>query len=398
MKILEINKFNYTKGGAERHFFDVCLALKAAGHSVATFSMENSRNNFSPWQKYFVSYVGYHKDDSTLWQRMKGVCRMFYSFEARGKMKRLLIDFEPELVHIHNIYHQISYSIIALIRKRGIPIVMTVHDYAMISPDREEYLDAVGKKYWKFIFISKKYSLAKRMVLVLRSYFEELIGWKKGIAIFIAPSQFVAKRLIRGGIRKEKIIVMPHFISKNLGACSQSKGESLGRYAFYFGRISREKGILEMIDAFRKIGKIKLVLAGELEDGLSIVSDEDIIYLGYLGADQLRHCIGNAEFCVSFSRLPETFGLIALESISCGKPFVGLDSGAFGEIIDQKKFGFICSDLSELEKVIDKMADGKISFRQAVIAKAAYEKFGQEAYLKKLSALFNSLKYQKYEK
>ncbi|MFZ2226056.1 MAG: glycosyltransferase [Candidatus Moraniibacteriota bacterium] len=398
MKILEVNKFNYVRGGADRHFLDVTRLLKSSGHEVATFSMENSRNLFSPWQKYFVSYVGYNKNDSTLTQKIKGTFRMFYSFEAKTKMRKMLLDFEPDLVHIHNIYHQISYSIIALIKKRGIPIVMTVHDYELISPDREEYLEAVGTKYWKFIVISKKYSLIKRTILVLRSYFEEFIGWKDNVAFFIAPSQFVAERLISGGIKKEKIVVMSHFISKDATDYSQEKSELGDSYAFYFGRISKEKGALEMIETFRKIEKIKLILAGEVEDDLQITSDKNISYLGYLGRDQLGRYIKNAQFSVSFSRLPETFGLIALESISFGKPFLGFDSGAFGEIIDRGVTGFICKDTVEMEEIIKKMVDGEIRFQKDMVMKVAYEKFGQEKYLKKLIGLFNSLKHQKYEK
>jgi len=89
MKILEINKFNYRKGGTESHFLELVQLLKSHGHEVAVFSMENKKNDFSPWKKYFVSYVGYNKGD-TLIQKINGLCRMFYSIEARQKIKKLL--------------------------------------------------------------------------------------------------------------------------------------------------------------------------------------------------------------------------------------------------------------------------------------------------------------------
>ena len=393
MKILEINKFNYTKGGAERHFLDVVSLLKSAGHNVAIFSMKSPRNLFSPWQKYFVSYVGFGKEDS-LMSKFKGLFRI-YSFSAKRKIGKLLDDFKPEIVHIHNIYHHISPSILGEIKKRNIPIVMTVHDYHLISPDREEYLEAVGRKYWKFIFVSKKYSLLKKSALVLKSYFEDLIDWKSKIDAFIAPSQFVAEKLITAGIDKEKINVIPHFISNNSkdNYAEKKEGKNLSReYAFYFGRISKEKGAMEMLETFRKIGKIKLLLAGEIEDDLKIVSDKNVNYLGYLKKNQIEKYIKNAKFCVSFSRLPETFGLIALESIGFGKPFIGLDSGAYKEVIEQGKTGFICKDILGMKDVIEKVIKNELIFSENAIAKIAHEKFGQEKYLEKLIGLFNSLK------
>ena len=116
MKILEINKFNYVQGGSDRHFQDLLGLLKSKGNEVAVFSMESPQNEFSPWKKYFVSYVGYGKGD-TLWQKTVGVARMFYSFEAKRKIGKLLEDFQPDIVHIHNIYHQISPSILGEIKK-----------------------------------------------------------------------------------------------------------------------------------------------------------------------------------------------------------------------------------------------------------------------------------------
>jgi len=132
MKILEINKFHFVKSGADRHFLDLIKLLRSKGHEVAVFAMDHPKNEFSPWSKYFVSYVGYGEKDS-LYHKAKGVFRMFYSLEARNKVNKLLDDFKPEIVHIHNIYHQISPSILSAIKKRGIPVVMTVHDYKNAS-------------------------------------------------------------------------------------------------------------------------------------------------------------------------------------------------------------------------------------------------------------------------
>ena len=389
MKILEINKYNYPKGGADRHFLDVVLLLESKGHEVAVFSMNNPKNEPSKWNQYFASYVGYNNNDSTLFQKIIGIFRIFYSFEARRKISKLLDDFQPDIVHLHNIYHQISFSIISEIKKRNIPIIMTVHDYHLISPSKDEFLEQIGKKYWKFIFLNKKYSFPKRLLLVLKTYFEDFCGFKKKIDLFISPSFFVAKRLEKQGIEKNKIIVLPHFIpSSFLENISEKSQEN---YAFYFGRISKDKGVPELMETFKNIKGIKLYLAGEIEDETKIIQSKNIVYLGKLNKDEIKNHINSAKFCISFSKLPETFGLIALESIALGKPFIGLDAGAYGEIIKSRKTGFICKNIEEAREKITKIISGEIIFNEENILKISRKKYGEKIYYQKIIRLSENL-------
>jgi glycosyltransferase involved in cell wall biosynthesis len=398
MKILEINKFNFKKGGADKHFLDVVSLFESHRNEVAVFSMNHLRNEKSKWDKYFLSYVGYNKDDSNLLQKIVGIGRMFYSFSAKRKIRKILNDFKPEIVHIHNIYHQISFSIISEIKKRKIPIVMTVHDYHLISPDREKYYEEIGRRYWKFIFLGKKYNLLKRIILILKSYFEDILNWKSKIDLFVSPSEFVKKRLILSGIDEKKIMVLPHFIpgNKKEDIQEKAKAESSKSYAFYFGRIFKDKGIDEMINTFGNINGIKLLIAGDIEDQTKI-DGKNVEYLGFLDQNKLKNYIENAKFCVSFSRLPETFGLIALESISMGKPFVALDNGAYSEVIDNGKTGFICKDIDEIRKIITAIANDKIIFDENEIREVAKKRFSSDKYYEDILDIFNLL-IQKNEK
>src|SRR5574344_1036439 len=100
MKILQVNKFNYRRGGAEKYFLDITAALEDAGHELAVFSMNHPSNRPSPWTKYFVSNLDFRRN---------------------------------------NIYHQISPSILAPAKKRGIKIVMHLHDYKLFCPNYKLY-------------------------------------------------------------------------------------------------------------------------------------------------------------------------------------------------------------------------------------------------------------------
>jgi len=267
---------------------------------------------------------------------------------------------------------------------------MTVHDYHLISPDKDEFLESVGKKYWKFLFLSQKYSLPKRLLLVLKTYFEDILGWKDKIDLFISPSLFVAEKLKKWGIESKKILNLSHFVPDSK-LDEKLEDQKHSPYAFYFGRISKDKGVPELMKTFQKISGIKLYIAGEIEDDTQIIQDKNIKYLGKLTKEEVQSYIKKAAFCVSFSRLPETFGLVALESIALGKPFVGLNAGAYREIIEQGKTGFICNNIREVEEKISQIVSKTIIFNEIEIAQIAQEKFGQEKYYQKFMEIIETL-------
>jgi len=388
MKILEINKFNFAKGGADRHFMDLTKLLRDRGNEVAVFAMEHSKNEFSPWKKYFVSYVGYNHGDSTLWQKIKGTVRMFYSLESRKKISRLLDDFRPDIVHIHNIYHQISPSILSVIKKRGLPIVMTVHDYSLVCPDY--LMDCNGKNWeeikqkgWIYFVKNKcfKNSYLKSFLAILRFRLHKRLNiYDKNIDLYISPSQFTKNILVKNGLKENKIMVLPHFYARD-SLEEKSQVNIRKKYVLYAGIISKNKGIKELVDVFQNIKNISLYLAGRKEEGFTLKKRENIKYIGFLSHKELSRYIKNALFLVSFSRLPETFGLIALDAISNGKPFIGFDSGAYGEIIKNAKSGYICKDLNEMKEKIEKLSnDEKLRnlFSQNALKKA--QEFNQKQY------------------
>lgn len=387
MNILEINKFYYLRRGAERHLLDVTDLFRSHGHTVGVFTMRHPKGLEHPLKKYEVSFVGYNQDDSNLWQRIKGTARMFWSFEARRNMEKLLQEFHPDIVHVHNAYHQLSSSILGPLKKHGIPIVMTVHDYHIISPDKDVYYPEVGEQFWKFLFV-KKYGFVKRLLLVLKMYWER---WTRAYAlvdVFIAPSQFVKDTLVSAGMDAGKIVVIPHFIAGEKSMASEKvSGE---KYALCAGSISEGKGVAELINIFDAL-QFPLVLAGKREEGYELPKSEWVREVGQKSREELNVLIQNASCVVSGSTLPETFGLVALEAISFGKPFFGLKTGAYAEIILNGRNGYLADNYAELERLLRDFLEGKISFDNHVIQQDAYDRFGADRYHAEMMKIFESL-------
>lgn len=401
MRILEINKFFYPRRGAERHMLDVAHMLEKRGHEVRIFSMVHEENLPHVFSKYFVSYVGYNKDDSTFWQRVIGVGRLFWSFEARNKIEKLLTEWRPDVAHLHNIYHQFSPSILGPLRKRGIPVVLTVHDYNLISPDKDAYYPKVGKTYWKFLFMDK-YGFMKRLLLVLKMYWNDFFQfYEKGVDYFIVPSEYVSAVLCDAGMPKKKIITWPHFIP-DPDTLAQGEPVLLSRvpkenFALYFGSLSKQKGVDRLIDIFENL-QIPLVLVGNEEDGF-IVPESALVYrIGKQSKREISEWIQRASLVVSASSLPETFGLIALESIAEGRAFFGLKKGALPEIITQGKNGYLAETLGELQIAIRKFFSGEMSFDSSRIKNDALSLFGEKAYAERLETFFSEFKKRTFKK
>ena len=404
MRILEINKFHNANRGADKHFLDVSELLVKSGHEIAKFCMAQKGDVPTAWETYFISPVGY-TDAFTLWQKIKGVGRMFYSPEAHRNIKKILDDFKPDIVHIHNIYHQIDPTILLAIKKRNIPIVMTVHDFKIINPNHAMMLNGEpyhrcknGAYYQCLLDRCVKNSYGKSFIAMLEAYWHRMLGTYGNVDIFIAPSVFVKDRLNQWGIPQNKVQVIPHFVAQSQ-LSKQEKGGSVSNsgssYALYAGKISKEKGVDRLINIFSGQSELKLYLAGEIEEGFMIPRDERINYLGMLPPSGIKKYMREAKFVISATRLPETFGLIALEALAAGVGFVGFNTGAFSEIISDKRCGTLVETEEDLRSEVHKIANGKMVFNRSAIHKLSKE-FNERSYLEKIESLFGELieKYQ----
>ncbi|NTW15082.1 MAG: glycosyltransferase family 4 protein [Candidatus Moranbacteria bacterium] len=388
MRILEVNKFCYGRRGAERHFLDVIGLLSRNGHDVAVFSMRDPRNCPTRHPEYLLSRAGFASDDHTGPREFaKGIGRLFWSFEGRRLMRRALEEFDPDIVHIHNAYHQLSPSFFPVIRNRGIPIVLTVHDYHIVSPDKDAYHDEVGTAYWKYLRIGRD-PLPKRILLVLRAYADRLAGYyTRHVDVFIAPSRFVADTLIRAGIPARKIVVVPHFVSEEFlpEAGSRVRAE-VGPYALYAGAVAPEKGIGNLVSVFEKL-RYPLVLAGRRT--MDIPSSRYVRYAGDLTREELGPLMDGASFVVSASRLNETFGLIALEANAAGKAFVGYSVGAFPEMIENGVNGWLADTDKSFERSLEGLISGRKKMPEAKsLRRRSRERYGTDRYLRSLESVF----------
>lgn len=387
MRILLVNKYFYRKGGAETYFFALAEGLKALGHEVAFFSMKHPDNEPSYWSKYFVSekdYVG----DISAFKKVQEASTLIYSFEAKRKFEALLEEFKPDVIHMNNVHRQLTLSILdaPFLKKHHVPVVYTAHDYILLCPaytmvnGRGEVCDACLDRH--FMHATKnvcvKGSRAKSALATMEAEFLKLHHSYDKIDLIIAPSKFMKSKLDEGGFAG-KTVAMQNFLTDSqmaMGAkvANTHKFEDTEAgarpYFLFFGRLSKEKGILTLVKAFLQamgIAKGNAVAQSDDQSGqvlpdtwdLHIVGDgpergaiEQLIasaglqaaarihLLGYKSGEELQREVGNARFTVLSSEWRENMPYSGLESLAAQTPIIGARIGGIPELVEEGRTGF----------------------------------------------------------
>ena len=377
MRILLVNKFHYLKGGSEKYYFELANLLREKGHQIAFFSMRNEKNVETGEKEYFVNEI-----DLNTGSKLKAL-DVIYSKENKKKMTEALEDFKPDIVHVNNFQRQLSESIIEAVNERKIPVIYTAHDVQAICPaitmldsNKEicelckngKYLNCIKKK------CIKDSGLKSILGAIEGQYYRIKKVYNKKIAYIITPSEFYRQKLIEDGIKENKIEAIHNYIDVNqYNLQTDDQG-----YALYIGRLSKEKGILNLIEAFSNLKNEKLYIAGdgpERERIENIIKDghleKNILLLGYLKQDQVKEYLRKARFVVVPSIWYENCPYSILETQAIGKPVIGANIAGIPELVQDKVNGltYQYDDIKELE---EKM---KILFENRLLA----EEYGKKA-------------------
>lgn len=379
MKILQVNKFFYKRGGAEMHMFSLTNILKSHNQEVAFFSTLNNKNEPTEFSKYFIPYIEM-RDQKNYWNKFKTFCHLLYSTNAAKKIDELIKDFQPDVAHLHNIYGHLSPSILPILKKHNIPIIMTLHDYKLITPnytffDRGQICECTKtKKYYNCLFHKCVFNeFIPSLGATIEMYFHKFLKiYEKNIDLFIAPSEFMKNKMVEYGQDENKIIVLPNFTELP----NELPNTTLGDYLLYVGRLAEEKGLLVLLEAAKLMPevKIRIVGAGPLEprmqQKIKKENIKNITLVGYKTGNELKNEILNSRACVLPSIWYENYPLSILETSSYGKMTLASHVGGIPEIIKDGKNGllFNINDPTDLAKKVQKVWQDEEKIKQMGLA------------------------------
>jgi glycosyltransferase involved in cell wall biosynthesis len=342
VRILHVNKFLYRRGGAEAYMEDLADLQVAAGHTVAFFGMAHPLNTHLEYASHFPEHIELEPPPPTLSGRVRGAARMLYSTSASRGMDAVLAEFRPDVVHMHNIYHQLSPSVLRPVARRRVPAVMTLHDYKLACPTYQ-FLDhgnlcqaCLGGHFQHAILRRcKDGSLGSSTVMAAELFVHTLTRAYSPVRVFICPSRFLEGRMRAAGVFPRRMTHVPHFIETDGLPVKTAPGSGV----LVAGRLSPEKGIDVAIRAVGAIDGASLDIAGTgpEEAALRQLADSAapgrVRFHGLVDKGEVQRLMLEAAVVVVPSRWYENQPMVVLEALARGVPVVGSALGGMPELI-----------------------------------------------------------------
>lgn len=349
MRVLMVNKFLYPNGGSETYIFKLGEALTAKGHEVQFFGMEHEGRCVGNAVNAYTSDMDFH--NASKLEKMTYPLKTIYSKEARQKIRLVLDDFKPDVVHLNNFNYQLTPSIILEVVKwrkdtgHACKIVFTAHDYQLVCPNHmcnnpnthencEKCLGGHFMNCTKGKCIHG--STAKSFIGTLEASFWKLNGAYKYIDTFICCSKFMKSKLDSNPLFASKTVAIHNFLDE-----IPWKEVEKEDYVLYFGRYSEEKGIRTLIEAAKRLPDVNFIFAGKgpLED--LVVNVENIKNVGFKSGEELENLIRKARVSVYPSEWYENCPFSVMESQLYGTPVIGANIGGIPELIRVGETGLL---------------------------------------------------------
>jgi glycosyltransferase involved in cell wall biosynthesis len=354
--VLLVNKFFQPGAGAETSFLHTRRLLQERGHDVIDFAMRDDDNLPSPYASFFAPPRSYAAD-VPFRRRAGDALSSVYSPAARRAIARLLDAYRPDVAHLHNVYHQLTLSIVDELAARRIPIVLTMHDWKIACPAYTLFTDGdvcrrcpTGNVASAVRHRCVKSSTAASAIAAVESIVAKQRGSYDKVQRFIAPSRFAIGVAAMGGVSEAKVVHIPNFLPDDELNVTV-RGDDAGAQLLYAGRLEATKGIRGLLDAFALVrvpAILRIAGRGPLADDVraAAAADPRISYLGMLPREELYAEIEAARAVVLPSLYEDNGPLIILESQARAKAMIVTDRGGPPEFVRHEETGLVIDPAS----------------------------------------------------
>jgi glycosyltransferase involved in cell wall biosynthesis len=397
LKVLFANKFFYLKGGAEAVMFDEIDLMTRQKIDVVEFSMCDPRNRPSKYGSYFVSPKDYRS--TSRFSRLRSALSFIHSREAVDKISSLIRNEKPDILHCHNIYHQLTPSIINAASRARIPIILTLHDYKIVCPvytrlSNGEVCTKCSDGGYGALLTQRcaDGSIGRSGLLWAEARFHAVAGSYGRVDKFIAPSRFMRDAVVPR-LGEDRVVYIPNGVdTSRIKASGQDGG-----FVLYLGRLSPEKGVETLLRAHAADNAAwRLVVAGSgpllgnLQSRFPLAE-----FTGHLTGDDLETRIREASVIVVPSEWHENNPLSILEAMAHAKPIVASHIGGIPELVRHGQTGFLFEprNTQQLSSHIRTLLSDPDMRRQFGMAarKTAETEYSLERHGAALLALYQSL-------
>jgi glycosyltransferase involved in cell wall biosynthesis len=401
--LLSINNYFYARGGAEVLFLEQNRMLEAIGWQVIPFAMRHEKNLPTPWASFFPDEIEFGRQYG-LSDKLLHAQRVIYSLQARRNLRQLLGRVRPCIAHAHNVYHHLSPSILPMLRKRNIPVVMTVHDlklacpaYTMIAENKPCERCRGGRIHNVALKRCIKGSLALSGLVMVETLVHRLLRlYDANISRFIVPSRFVLEKLVQWGWRREQFVHIPNFVDLD----RFRPDDAIGTRFVYCGRLENLKGVGTLVRAAAAAKQpLTLVGSGPDEASLRALGERlggDCIFAGHKSKEALVSLIESARAIVVPSECNENAPLAVLEAYAAARPVIGSRIAGIPELVREEETGvlFPAGNVAALAAALDRFAtlpDARLAQWGAAGRRWVEQDFSAAIYRNRLLALYDSV-------
>jgi len=365
MKILIAHNFYQQPGGEDQCVAAEAALLKAHGHEVIHYTL--------------------HNDSINSLSRFQAAARTIWNRSAYRELRALIRTHRPRIVHFHNTFPLISPAAYYAAQAENVRVVQTLHNFRLLCTNSLLYRsggvceDCLGKRIPWPSAVHKCYRGsrgASAVAVAMLTAHRALGTWQNAVDVFIALSRFSRDKLIQGRLPGEKIVVKPNFVYPDPGP-----GEGTGEYGLFVGRLSAEKGLDTLLQAWKVLPEkvpLKIVGDGPIAAMAREAASRDsrIEWLGRKSEKEVFALIGDAKFLVCPSNCYETFGRVIVEAYAKGTPVLASNLGAMAELVDHGRTGlrFAPGNAVDLASAVQQLlADPPALSRMRQAARQEYE-------------------------
>ncbi len=298
-------------------------------------------------RSYGHEVVEFIVDNETLIQSFKrnpfhAVFNFFWSTPSYQRLSHVLEEFKPDVAHFHNIYFVLTPSVYAACRRKSVAVVQSLHNFRMFCANGLMFRDGhlcrdclVGSPLSGIRHRCYKNSrFASMVVTALTGWHRMRHTFDRHVDYFITATAFTRSQYVQAGLDVKQICIKPNVYYPDVDYQVPE-----GKYALYVGRLSDEKGVMGMLNAFKKITHIPLTIVGDgplrpqVQQALQDPQLDHVRWLGRLDDDALKQAMRGAKMLIVPSTCYENFPRVVVEGYAFGLPIVAFAQGSFNDIV-----------------------------------------------------------------
>jgi glycosyltransferase involved in cell wall biosynthesis len=368
LTILLIHNRYLQRGGEDTVFEAEHRLLQEAGYAVYTIEFFN-------------------KSTGSIWDVFLTPIRAIFNKQSYTIVQQAIRKYNPDIIHIHNLFFTASPSILFAAYHNHTPIIMTLHNYRLVCPsgilwhNNQVYTKNLSKIFPISAIFKKLYrnsSIQTAALICITGFHKVLRTWQNKITKYICLSEFQKQLMVSSslGATASQYTVIPNFVFAP-PILTKPEGSHTNTYFVFVGRLSPEKGIDLLLRAFcDNKHTLHIIGDGPLQPLVKQVASQysNIIYKGHLSAEHVMQQIQQACALVFTSTWHETMGMTILEAFSLGTPVIASNLGAPGDIVkpDYNGLLFDVNSPDSLQTAITSMLNAQC---RATCSDGAYQSY-----------------------